>query len=224
MKRRGSFTIGFLFILLGAWFLAVQFVPEIGDWMARVADWPMWVMAPGAIFILAGLISGVTELMIPGSIIAGIGGILYYQNETGDWQSWAYIWALIVVFVGIGIFLSYLFKGQLGKAFEEGVPPMMTGIVLFLIFGSIFRAMFGQSPILGDYWPLLLVGVGLWMLIKPLFRGNKKSSRVVVNISSGDEAEVVEAAKVEEVVEADEPVEDWEAKMDAAFGDDDEEA
>jgi len=62
------------------------------------------------------------------------------------------------------------------------------------------------------------------MLIKPLFRGNKKSSRVVVNISSGDEAEVVEAAKVEEVVEADEPVEDWEAKMDAAFGDDDEEA
>ncbi|MEJ2758668.1 MAG: hypothetical protein P8046_09330 [Anaerolineales bacterium] len=224
MKRRGSFTIGLIFILLGAWFLTVQFVPEVGDWMERIAEWPIWVIAPGAIFILAGLASGVTELMIPGSIISGIGGILYYQNETGDWESWAYIWALIIVFVGIGIFLSHLFKGRFSKAVEEGVPPMMTGLILFLIFGSIFRAAFGQSPLLGDYWPLLLVGVGLWMLIRPLFRRNKKSPKVVVNISSGDEAEVVEVEEVEEVKEAEEPGSDWEAEVDAAFGDDDEEA
>lgn len=219
MKRRGSFTFGVILILLGAWFLAVQFVPQIGDWMEQIADWPMWVVIPGAIFILAGLISGVTELMIPGSIIAGIGGILYYQNETGDWQSWAYIWALIIVFVGIGIFLSHLFKGQLRKAFEEGGPPFMTGTILFLIFGSIFRAAFGQSPLLGDYWPLLLVGVGLWMLIRPMFR-KKKSHMITVNISSGDEAEVVED---EEIIEPELGKDDWEAKIDAAFGDDDEE-
>ncbi len=215
MKRRGSFTFGFLLILLGAWFLALQFIPDLGDWMEQIADWPIWVVGPGLIFILAGLISGVYDLMVPGSIISGIGLILYYQNETGDWQSWAYAWALIIVFVGIGVFLANLFKGNVRKAFDEGGPPFMTGVVLFLIFGSIFRVTFGQNPLLGDYWPLILVGVGLWLLIRPLFRRRKGGPKVVVNISSGDEAEIVEAAEVEPELEAEKA--DWETEMDSSF-------
>lgn len=206
MKRRGSFTLGFLLILLGAWFLAVQFIPEIGDWMEQIADWPVWVIGPGLIFILAGLISGVFELMIPGSIISGIGLILYYQNATGDYQSWTYAWALIIMFVGIGVFLANLFKGKVGKAFEEGGPPVMTGLIMFLIFGSIFRAMFGQSPLLGDYWPVLLMVVGLWLLVKPFFRRRRKAE-VVVNVQKEDDTKVVEA----------EVVEDWEAELDSAI-------
>ena len=206
MKRRGSFTLGFLLILLGAWFLAVQFIPEIGDWMEQIADWPVWVIGPGLIFILAGLISGVFELMIPGSIISGIGLILYYQNATGDFQSWSYAWALIIMFVGIGVFLANLFKGKVGKAFEEGGPPIMTGLIMFLIFGSIFRATFGQSPLLGDYWPVLLMAVGLWLLIRPFFRRRRKAE-VVVNVQKEDDTKVVEA----------EVVEDWESELDSAI-------
>ena len=205
MKRRRSFTLGFLLILMGAWFLAVQFVPGIEAWMERIADWPIWVIGPGLIFIAAGLISGVTELMIPGSIIGGIGLILYYQTVTGDWQSWAYAWALIVVFVGIGIFLANLFKGKLRNGVNEGGPPFMTGLILFLIFGSIFRAAFGQSPLLGDYWPVLLMAVGLWMLIRPFFRRSKKAE-VVVTIET-DDAEVLEA----------EAEEDWETELEEAI-------
>lgn len=206
MKRRGSFTLGFLLILLGVWFLAVQFIPEIGDWMEQIADWPVWVIGPGLIFILAGLISGVFELMIPGSIISGIGLILYYQNATGDFQSWSYAWALIIMFVGIGVFLANLFKGKVGKAFEEGGPPIMTGLIMFLIFGSIFRATFGQSPLLGDYWPVLLMAVGLWLLIRPFFRRRRKAE-VVVNVQKEDDTKVVEA----------EVVEDWESELDSAI-------
>lgn len=213
MKRRGSFTFGFLLILLGAWFLTVQFVPQIGDWFMQFADWPMWVIGPGLIFILAGLISGVTDLMIPGSIISGVGLILYYQNVTGDWQSWSYMWALIIVAVGVGVFLAHLFRGEVRKAFSEGGSPIMTGLIMFLIFGSIFRATFGQSPILGDYWPLLLIALGLWVLVKPFFRSKSKESKVVVNIESSDDSE----AYVEE------PVEDWEAELDAALEDEVEE-
>ena len=212
MKRRGSFTFGILLILLGAWFLAMEFVPSFSDWMGQFADWPIWVIGPGLIFMAAGLISGVYELMIPGSIISGIGLILHYQHTTNDYESWSYAWALIIVFVGIGIFLTNLFRGNVRRAFSEGGSPIMTGLVLFLIFGSFFRATFDQEPLLGDYWPLVLVAVGLWLLVKPLIRGKKRSPKVVVNISSGDEAEIVD---VEELVE--EPVEDWEAKMDAEF-------
>ena len=212
MKRRGSFTFGVLLILLGAWFLAIEFVPSFGDWMAQFADWPMWIIGPGLIFMAAAIISGVYELMVPGSIISGIGLILHYQNTTNDYQSWSYAWALIIVFVGIGVFLANLFRGKVRQAFEEGGSPIITGLVLFLIFGSFFRATFDQEPLLGDYWPLVLVLVGLWLLVKPLFRGKRKSAKVVVNISSGDAAEVVD---VVEPVE--EPGDDWEAKMDAEF-------
>ncbi|MEJ2512356.1 MAG: hypothetical protein P8Y72_12245 [Anaerolineales bacterium] len=182
MRRRGSFTFGVLLILMGAWFLAVQFVPDIGDWMSQFADWPIWVIGPGLIFILAGLISGVFDLMIPGSIISGIGLILYYQNETGDYQSWAYVWALIIVFVGIGIFLANVFRGKVSKAFEEGGPPMMTGLVMFLIFGSICgclsdRSSAGRKDL--QKWSSISLLVKKQKLLKQLLKNQLKNRRKI---------------------------------------------
>lgn len=216
MNRRGSLTFGIILILLGAWFLATTFIPEIGAFMDRFADWPVWVVGPGLIFMVAALISGVFELFIPGSIISGIGLILYYQSETGDWQSWSYAWALIVVSVGVGVFLSHLFRGEFRKAFSEGGPPIVTGSILFIIFGSIFRATFGQEPFFGDYWPILLIAAGLLILGRSLFRTTKrKEPKVIVNIESGDEAEIY--------VEEPQAEEDWEKELDNSFEDDEEE-
>ena len=85
---------------------------------------------------------------------------------------------------------------------------------MFLIFGSIFRAMLGQSPLLGDYWPVVLMVVGLWMLVRPFFRRKKKKggAEVVVTIDTGDDGEVFveEPKSVEEI-------EDWEAELDQAL-------
>ena len=210
MKRRGSLTFGIILILLGAWFLTVKFVPEIGEMVGRYADWPVWVFGPGLIFIFAALISGVYDLFIPGSIISTVGLILYYQNETGDWQSWSYAWGLIIVGVGFGVFLSHFFRGKFRTAFSEGLPPMITGATLFLIFGSIFRATFGQEPFLGEYWPLLLIFGGLVLLVQSIFRSQRKSHKVVVNIKP--EAEVI----------VEEPEANWEEELEAALEADDE--
>lgn len=207
MKRRGSLTFGIILILLGVWFMTVQFIPEIGNMVERYADWPVWVLGPGLIFIFAGLISGVFDLFIPGTIISTVGLILYYQNETGDWQSWSYAWALIIVGVGVGVFLSHFLRGKFRTAFSEGVPPMITGATLFLIFGSIFRATFGQEPFLGDYWPLLLIFGGLVLLVQSIFRSQRRSQKVVVNINTEADAEVF----------AEEPEENWEKELEAAL-------
>jgi hypothetical protein len=77
--------------------------------------------------------------------------------------------------------------------------------------------------LLGDYWPLLLVAVGLWLLIRPLFRRGKKSPKIVVNISSGDEAEIVDAAPEAAPEPEAEAKEDWETEMDASFAEADKE-
>lgn len=173
MERRGTFTLGVLLILVGGFFLAVQFVPNLDNWWREIADWPFWIIGPGLLFIVAGLISGEYGLIVPGSIISGIGGILYYQNYTGDWQSWAYAWALIIAFVGLGVFLMHLLQGNVRKAMDEGITSIITGLVLFLIFGSFMRYIFGQEPFFGPYWPLLIIIWGVWLLLRPLIKPKK---------------------------------------------------
>ena len=168
MNRRGSLTFGVLLILVGAWFLAVQFVPGLSQWVASFADWPFWVVGPGLLFLVAAIVSGVSGLAVPGAIISGIGSILYYQNETGDWESWAYAWTLIIASVGVGIFIMHLLDGNLKKAFKEGGDTFLVGAVMFLLFSSFFRYIFGQPNLLGEYWPVLIILWGAWLLLRPI--------------------------------------------------------
>lgn len=173
MNRRGSLTFGILLILIGGWFLAVQFIDPLENWVERFIDWPFWIIGPGLLFLVAAIVSGVSGLAVPGSIITGIGCIMYYQNFTNDWESWSYMWTLIIGFVGIGVFLMHMLDGTPRKAIKEGGNTIVTSLIMFLIFGSIFRSVFGDPPFLGDYWPLLLVAAGLWMLVRPLLRRPK---------------------------------------------------
>ncbi len=205
MKRRSSVTFGILLILAGAWFLSVELIPSFNEWYSQFADWPFWVIGPGLIFVFAAIISGVSGLAIPGAIISGIGGILYYQQVNNDWQSWAYAWALIPGFVGVGVFVMHLLDGKVKKAFKEGVNLILTSAVMFLLFGSFMRSIFGQEPFFGQYWPVLIIIWGVWMLIKPLLRDSTKKERIAtvfgVNVDIGDEEDEEVVVEVDEIVE-----------------------
>lgn len=167
-KTRSNLGIGLLLLVIGGWFLAVQFVPQLGSWFERVSDWPVYIIGAGICFLVLGLIIGVPGFAIPASVITGIGGILYYQNATTQWESWSYAWGLIPGFVGIGIILMSLF-GEGGKnGFRAGLTLIFISLVLFLIFGSFF----GANP-LGIYWPILLIALGIWLLVQPLLRNWK---------------------------------------------------
>jgi hypothetical protein len=105
-------------------------------------------------------------MAVPACIVAGIGGILYYQNETGDWASWAYAWALIPGFVGVGTILAGLFGGEFRKSLRDGGTLILISVILFAIFSSLL----GGKSYLGVYWPVLIILLGLWLLIRPLFK------------------------------------------------------
>jgi hypothetical protein len=107
-------------------------------------------------------------MAVPAVIVAGIGSILAYQNATGDWTSWSYVWSLIPGFVGLGVMLAALFGDGGREGFRSGLTLVFISAILFLIFSSIF----GANP-LGAWWPVLLIILGIWLLIQPLFR--KKS-------------------------------------------------
>jgi hypothetical protein len=110
-------------------------------------------------------------MAIPAAIVTGIGGILAYQNATGNWESWAYIWTLIPGFVGIGVILSAVLGEGGREGFRSGLTLVFISAILFLIFSSIM----GANP-LGAWWPVLLILLGLWLLIQPLFRRKKSQN------------------------------------------------
>ena len=166
-NRRASIAGGILLVLLGAFFLAREFYPDVFAFW----DWPFIIIGMGALFLLWAAIGGIVGLAIPAMIMAGIGGILYYQNLTGDWDSWSYIWALIPGFVGIGILLSGLIDGNFKSTLDGGLTLVIISTILFFIFGSTF----GLNYNLSQYWPVLLILLGLISLARVLFRRKKKS-------------------------------------------------
>lgn len=167
-QNRTNLVLGILLILFGAWLVVSRQVPALQDWLGDNFTWPMWTIIAGLIVLVIGLLTGSPGMAVPASIIAGIGGILYYQNQTGKYDSWAYMWALIPGFVGVGTILAGLLGENTRRNLTHGLNLIVISAALFLVFGSFF----GGLAILGDYGPaIILILLGLYVLIRGFVRG-----------------------------------------------------
>lgn len=164
MHKRGSIIAGLTMIVFGLFFLLINLFPNVAARLNLSQQWPLIIIAIGLFFLLSGLASA-NSLTIPGSILTGIGAILYYQNATGNWSSWSYMWALIPGFVGIGHLLSGARRGQRSRV-REGTRLLGISVVLFVVFAFFFTGL-GS---LRTYWPVLLILIGLWMLLLNLLK------------------------------------------------------
>src|SRR5512133_947951 len=107
-RNRTNLFLGLLLVLIGVWLVITRQVPAIQHWLDNNLNGAVWTIAAGMLVLFIGLITGAPGMAVPASIIAGIGGILYYQNATGNYESWSYMWALIPGFVGVGTILAGL--------------------------------------------------------------------------------------------------------------------
>ena len=158
--RKSGFIGGLVFVLVGLLVLGIQLLPGIDVQFG----WPWIILGLGLLLLFIGSATGVAVLAIPATLLAGIGGILYYQTVTGDWDSWAYIWSLIPGFVGLGVVLLALMDGYGTGLARVGGWLISVSLGLFALVGSVF----GALGFLGDYWPGLLILLGLVILISPL--------------------------------------------------------
>jgi hypothetical protein len=167
-QNRTQLMLGVLLILLGAWFIAVKQVPALKPYASLDYAWPFYVIGAGVVLLIIGLLTGAPRMAIPASIVAGIGGILYYQyTQNQDWTSWEFMWTLIPAFVGIGNILAGLFEGDFPNSLGRGINLIVISAVLFLVF----TAFFGKISILGNYGAAaLLILLGLYIIGRGLMR------------------------------------------------------
>ena len=159
--RRGSFAIGFLLVVTGLVLLFREIYRPVFDAWLGWLTWPWWIIGVGAVFLVFAVLGAGSGLAVPGSILVTVGLILFYQVRTSDWDSWAYVWALIPASVGLGLILSGLLDRNRGAS-VTGAWMLASNLVLF----GIFYAAFGQgTEPFARYWPVLLVLVGIVILV-----------------------------------------------------------
>jgi hypothetical protein len=174
-QNRTSLVLGLLLILVGGWLLLTRQVPALENWLDDNFTWPMWTIGAGLLVLLIGLLTGTPGMAVPASIIAGIGGILYYQNATDDFGSWAYMWTLIPGFVGVGTILAGLLGEHTRRNIAHGLNLMVISAVMFLVFATFL----GGLDILGDYGAaIILILLGVYVLVRGFVRsGSTRSFR-----------------------------------------------
>ena len=169
-QNRTQLVLGLLLILFGLWFVAVQRMPGLKAWAEIQFQWPFYVIGAGALILVIGLLTGAANMAIPACIVAGIGGILYYQNYSNDWESWSFLWTLIPGFVGIGTILAGLLGEDTRRNLLRGLNLVILSVVLLVIFAAFFHRLY----ILGAYGPaVLLILLGLYIIGRGLFRSRK---------------------------------------------------
>jgi len=169
-KNRTQLVLGLLLILVAGWLIATRIKPDLANILHLAFDWPVWIMLVGAALLVIGLLVGASDMAVPACIVAGIGGILYYQNATGNWQSWSYMWTLIPGFVGVGQILTGIIGGNFKSNLREGLRLLVACAILFTIFATIFGAwtIFGSYS---AYVPIaLLFLLGIWLIVRGILR------------------------------------------------------
>jgi hypothetical protein len=172
-ENRGRVIGAVILIALGLYFFALQIFPGLRDIFSMRIFWPLIVVGVGVALLLGAVLTWTPGLIIGATFLVGLGGLLFWQNSTGNWASWAYAWTLLPVFAGVGILLMYLMQGNLRQGLTRSAGPILGGLAAFLIFGAFF----GVLGILGQFWPLLLILIGVVILARGFLRPTVKVER-----------------------------------------------
>jgi hypothetical protein len=173
-QGRTQLALGVILILLGAWFLADRSIPAFHTLFEKYTEFPFNMFLIGGGILIIGLVLGSPGLAVPAAIVAGIGGIFYYQETFNDYESWSYMWSLIPGFVGVGSILAGLLGDNMAHNVKRGLNLMVISAVLFLVFSSFF----GGWELLGNYGPaILLILLGLWVLGSGIYRSFRRKEQ-----------------------------------------------
>ncbi len=160
-KNRSKILVGIILILLGIYFLLVN----LGLWRGLAAN--LFLVVLGICLIAAFYISKkAIGFLIPGFVFTFV-GIVVTLLQSGLIEQSKY-WPLILSATALAFICVYF----LGTRKDE-IWPLVLGILLLILSGLLFATTFGVIDwdfwrLLGYFWPILLIFLGIWVLLRPL--------------------------------------------------------
>jgi hypothetical protein len=112
----------------------------IGDDILRW--WPVLIVALSLFFLGPGMFGGPNRrlragMVIPGALLAGIGGALLYTSLTDRWGAWAYLWSVVPFSFGLGMYAAgWIADAPAFKWIGSGIAA--GGVVAYLVFATAF--------------------------------------------------------------------------------------
>ncbi len=174
-NHQGMRWFGIILIALGLLGLLDQFFDiRFGRFV-----WPFFILVPGVVMILLALwkddTSGEPFVMLS-SLITMTGLLLFYQNLTGHWASWAYAWTLIApTAVGLGQWLYGTLNVRLGMI-KAGKDLVSIGLIMFGVGFAFFELLLNISGFNLGFagWGILLILLGAFTLVRPFLAKAKE--------------------------------------------------
>jgi hypothetical protein len=169
---RGSLLLGATLLVIGSvWILGQILHISLAGYL-----WPLTIILPGVLVFISALntdSAGGDALAVIGSILTSVGLLLFVQQLTHTWASWAYAWALIApTSIGIG----QVIYGKIKKhesLVSTGLQMAKVGLWIFSIGFVFFELIIGLNgfgisrfglPVL----PVVLIGIGALILIRAI--------------------------------------------------------
>lgn len=183
-RWNGLAVFGALLVVAGVgWFIARELrIDPFGA--IEDAGWPFFVIIPGVILMVVSVIPipprGV-GFAVAGTIVTAVGAVLFYQEATDHWESWAYAWALVGPgAAGLGMLLYGLLFRQRDLVLV-GARLVAIAAAIFVAGYWFFETVFatGRAPIdLDMWWPVVIIAAGVAALLAgTVFRGQGTNGR-----------------------------------------------
>jgi len=146
VSRTVELFAGILLLIVGLVVLAseplLNFVNGLTAGEELLRWWPVVLIGLSLFFLVPGLLGGPNRrlragMMIPGALLAGIGGALLYTSLADRWGSWAYLWSVIPFSFGLGMYAAGWIADA--PAFKWiGSATAAGGVVAYLVFATAF--------------------------------------------------------------------------------------
>jgi hypothetical protein len=159
---------GLVIVGIGVFFLLAQFIPDIGRWI------PFFI---GLVFLAAFIPKREYGFLIPGCIVSGVGvGVVLAGALEDPWPGAAMLFSIAGGFIAIWVVTVLIRRvdkswprNERGEVIEGHWWPLIPGGILALI-GLVVLAEEGFEGDLLRWWPLLIIGAGVIVLVSALTR------------------------------------------------------
>jgi hypothetical protein len=146
VSRTIELIAGIVLLVVGVVVLASEplgdFIGSLGIGEDVLAWWPVLIVGLSLFFLVPALVGRQRRglragMVLPGALLAGIGGALLYTSLTDRWGAWSYLWAVVPFSFGLGMYAAgWIADAPAFKWIGSGIA--VGGVIAYLVFATAF--------------------------------------------------------------------------------------